>query len=434
MLFCHDSSTLKAQPVFSFSAFSVSVFSLAAPRQDLLAPAEANAHAANFMAHSCNASLGRRVARFFFSPARHPTVLISALFILCTPMLNGALPGTLVAWGDNSRGQITIPADLNGVMAVSAGAYHTMALKSNGAVVVWGWNVAGQTNVPNNLSGVAAISSGYHHCVSLKSDGTVVAWGHNGSGQTNVPAGLSSVKAIDAGEFFTMVLKNDGTVVAWGDNGFLQTNVPAGLNGVTAITAGYSHAAVLKADGTVASWGFGAFGLTNVPVDLNGVAAIASGAYHTVALKSNGTVVAWGFGQAGQTSVPIGLSGVAAIAAGATETVALKSNGTLVAWGSSQYVPPDLNGVTSVTTGGGPGHTVALIGFVSPRLAIQPNGNSVILSWPDTAIDYRAESCANLSSPLTWVNIVGSFQTNSGSINISLPATEAKAFYRLVKP
>ena len=47
------------------------------------------------------------------------------------------------------------------------------------------------------LSGVIAIAAGTYHTVALKSDGTVVAWGLNASGQTSVPAGLSGVSAIE---------------------------------------------------------------------------------------------------------------------------------------------------------------------------------------------------------------------------------------------
>jgi len=82
-----------------------------------------------------------------------------------------------------------------------------------------------------------AIAAGAYHSVVLKSDGTVFAWGNNNWGQTNVPAGLSSVVAIAAGGYHSLALKADGTVVAWGFNGWGQTNVPAGLSNVVAIAA-----------------------------------------------------------------------------------------------------------------------------------------------------------------------------------------------------
>lgn len=79
------------------------------------------------------------------------------------------------------------------------------------------------------LNGVTAIAAGQYHTVALMNNGTVSAWGYNGSGQlgdgttTNrlspvaVP-GLTGVMAIAAGGYHTVALENNGAVVAWGDN------------------------------------------------------------------------------------------------------------------------------------------------------------------------------------------------------------------------
>jgi alpha-tubulin suppressor-like RCC1 family protein len=47
----------------------------------------------------------------------------------------------------------------------------------SGKVVAWGYNGQGQTNVPSGLTDVKAISAGGYHSLALKDDGTVVAWG-----------------------------------------------------------------------------------------------------------------------------------------------------------------------------------------------------------------------------------------------------------------
>ena len=58
-------------------------------------------------------------------------------------------------------------------MAISAGADHTVGLKSDGSVVAVGDNSYGQCNV-DSWADIVAISAGTDYTVGLKSDGTVV--------------------------------------------------------------------------------------------------------------------------------------------------------------------------------------------------------------------------------------------------------------------
>jgi len=263
--------------------------------------------------------------------------------------------GTVIAWGYNEYGQTDVPAGLSGVTAISAGYYHSLALKSDGTVVAWGRNSYGQASVPAGMSGVIAIAAGGYHSLALKNDGTVVAWGDNNAYQSTVPAGLSDVTAIAAGVDYSLALKSDGTVVAWGWNANGQLNIPADLSGVTAIAAGDYHNLALKSDGTVVAWGRNVEGQANIPAGLSGVIAIAAGFDHNLALESDGTVIAWGNNNVGQINVPVGLSGVIAFAAGSGYSLALKSDGTVVAWGSDGFgkasPPSGLIGVTAISAG-----------------------------------------------------------------------------------
>lgn len=270
--------------------------------------------------------------------------------------------GTIVAWGDNSYGQIAIPAGLTDVKSVVAGTYHMIALKSNGTAVALGGNSFGQTNVFSGLTGIVDIADGATHTLALKDDGTVVAWGAYASehnyGQTIVPTGLSDVVAISAGYAHSVALKRDGTVVAWGFNAWGQTDISSGLSGVVAIGAGGFHTVALEGDGTVVAWGIDSEeGAIDVPAGLSEVVSIAVGYYHTIALKRDGSIVTWGSNQYGQLDVPEGLSDVVAIAAGPSHSVALTSDGTVVAWGSNAdgeiNVPTGLSGVVAIAAGGG---------------------------------------------------------------------------------
>ncbi|MCL2149493.1 MAG: hypothetical protein FWH51_00975 [Dehalococcoidia bacterium] len=384
--------------------------------------------------------------------------------------------GTVWAWGQNYYGQlgdgtttssstpvqVINPMDVTGfltdIVAVSAGYYHTVALKADGTVWAWGYNFYGQLGdstdahryspiqVPGLLE-VAAISAGYAHTVALKADGTVWAWGLNSAGQlgndsstdswipdqVREPWGgvnyLTDIIAISAGGYHAIALKSDGagegTLWSWGDNDFGQLGDGTAVNRLApvqvvyynfiAVSAGYSHTMALKYDGTVWAWGWNNLGqLGNgstansfKPVQVRGlggagfltdIVTVAAGNYYTVALKEDGTVWAWGYNSQGQLgdgtngaganrSVPVRvidptddtgfLTGIMAVAAGVNNTVALKEAGTVWTWGggllgngttASSSVPVRvidptddtgfLTGITAVATG--QDHTVAL--------------------------------------------------------------------------
>ncbi|HYM53765.1 MAG TPA: hypothetical protein VES97_00270, partial [Solirubrobacteraceae bacterium] len=108
-----------------------------------------------------------------------------------------------MTWGQNNYGQLgdgtTEPfsdapmavSGLSGVSAIAAGLRHNLALLGNGTGMAWGDDIDGQlgdgnvgthTGVPvavSGLSGVVAIAAGAHHSLALLGNGTVMAWGSN---------------------------------------------------------------------------------------------------------------------------------------------------------------------------------------------------------------------------------------------------------------
>lgn len=205
----------------------------------------------------------------------------------------------------STPGRLTDPGALEGrrVTAIAAGLTHSLALCSDGTLAAWGWNSSGQLGdgtttaspVPvavdqsGALAGktIVAIVAGANHSLALCDDGSLFAWGSNSHGQLGtgdttgtivpVPSGTGGalagkfITAVSSGQFHTLALASDGTLAAWGSgsSGRLghgstgSSNVPVAvvtggvLDGktVVGIDAGPDHSLAWCADGTLVSWG-----------------------------------------------------------------------------------------------------------------------------------------------------------------------------------
>lgn len=187
---------------------------------------------------------------------------------------------------------------LTGIVAIAVGQFHSLVLTAGGTVLAWGDNTYGQIGdgtmtlrsapVAVDLPGRAvAIAAGGAHSLALLADGTVYAWGFNGDGELGdgnggfgafspvpipvlAPDGqnpLTGIVALAAGNSHSLALTADGQAFAWGDNADGELGDGTGGDG----TAAHDSAAPVPVKG-VGSTG-----------SLSRVTLLAGGGAHSLA-------------------------------------------------------------------------------------------------------------------------------------------------------
>ena len=312
--------------------------------------------------------------------------------------------GSLWTWGQNYYGQLgtgtsstqqsesnPVPVKImEGVATVSAGQYHSLALKTDGSLWAWGKNHFGEigngtytgiqpgtSTYTNNdklapvkiMDNVAFISAGDDHSMAIKKDGSLWAWGRNTDGQlgdgtiVNRPTPIKIMDgavSVSAGSNHTMAIKTDKSLWVWGSNlrgqlGDWTTVTRLSpvkiLDGAAAVSAGRFHSMFIKTDGSLWASGWNNNGQLgdgtktdhSAPVKImDGAAAVSTGNSHTMAIKKDGSLWAWGSNYSGQigdgtmttrqTPVKI-MEGVADVSVGSAHTFAIKSDSSVWAWG-----------------------------------------------------------------------------------------------------
>lgn len=291
--------------------------------------------------------------------------------------------------------------ELGDIVAISAGAQHSLALRADGTVLAWGNNEDGELGIGDllpsfsarpvpvvGITDAVAIAACSFHSLAVLGDGTVRAWGQNLYGKVGIapqvalwvttPAqveGLTDVIDVACGEHTSFAIKSDGTLWAWGYNGLgqlgdgteLHRTAPvqvSGLTNVVDVASSRVHTLALRSDGTVWAWGDSGYvgrgwayqqqtPHTLVPAQVPGIQSatgIAAAGTHSLVRHADGTVSAWGLnlnGELGDPTVflsavePIvvpGLSGVSEVFAGTEyNSAAILADASVLTWGNNEY-------------------------------------------------------------------------------------------------
>jgi alpha-tubulin suppressor-like RCC1 family protein len=265
--------------------------------------------------------------------------------------------GDVFTWGNGHYGQLghgnkdqqLVPKRVEGltnVMDIVVGASHNLAVVEGGAVYTWGCNDEGQLglgdhgagtnrNVPTEVpgvNGVVAVAAGAMHSLVLNRDGTAMVCGMNSSGQLGlgdtddhdtftVVAGLRGVVDIDAGYMHSIAVTAEGEVWTWGKGWamghggdcdtqiLVPTKVTRGGIGeavVVQVAAGSGHTMALTASGELYAWGQGDHGQlghggvegSSMPRVVDGIEGammgMACGGAHSLVITAEGRVLAFG--------------------------------------------------------------------------------------------------------------------------------------------
>ena len=300
--------------------------------------------------------------------------------------------GTLWKWGSGTNTPTQMGTDSNW-KTISKGADHTLAIKTDGTLWAWGSNTYGQcgngifggNEIANPTQiGTAtdwnSVSAGNYHSMAVKTDGTLWALGDNAFGELgigsttnqNLPIQVGTAtnwKSVSASYYFTLALKTDGTLWAWGigSHGQLGTGsfgssnismqVGTSTNWNVVVAGDYRHSVGIKTDGTLWAWGRNNYGELgdgttankNIPTQIgadNDWNFVTSGDESTYAIKTNGTLWGWGYNANGllgdgtttDKHIPtqIGINNTwKKVSLHQNHTIALRTDDNLWAWGNN---------------------------------------------------------------------------------------------------
>jgi alpha-tubulin suppressor-like RCC1 family protein len=245
----------------------------------------------------------------------------------------------------------------------SAGASHSMAIRSDGTLWAWGFNTNGQLGlgVSDNTSRSSPVqvgtstwtnvTAGINYSMAIRSDSTLWAWGLNAAGNlgtNNVTQYYSPVQVSGGGSwsqlnagmlqynapYYTMsgAIDMTGKLFIWGYNTQGQLGIQTGDT-------------INRSSPTQIGVNYDTYIYTPVKIGDSSWTIASAGTHHSAAIRSDGALFTWGsnitygalgLGDTFNRSSPVQLPGTTSwisVSAGMTYTLALRNDGRLFAWG-----------------------------------------------------------------------------------------------------
>ena len=211
--------------------------------------------------------------------------------------------------------------------SVSAGRFHTCAVKAEGLVVCWGDDEEGQASPPSGE--FLSVSAGWAHTCGIRTDRAVECWGSDEDGQSSAPAG--EFRSVSAGRWHTCGVRTDGRAECWGGGEpFHLTSIPRGLrSGLSSVSATEFQSCGVRQDGLIGCWGQGA----PSPRFLF-FTEVSAGGGHSCGIRTNGTVACWGNNDQGQATPPAGTFTSISASMDGRRTCGVRTDGSATCWGA----------------------------------------------------------------------------------------------------
>ncbi|MBD5782085.1 chitobiase/beta-hexosaminidase C-terminal domain-containing protein [Pelagicoccus sp. NFK12] len=141
------------------------------------------------------------------------------------------------------------PDSLQNIISIKAQGDHFMALKEDGTVLAWEDFTRTQITVPQLPEPAVAIACGERRSLALFADGRVAEWGEDGP--LIIHDELGKVVAIEASLDYSVALREDGTVKPWG----LISTIGPSPNDIIDISLNWAGGYALRANGDIIPFG-----------------------------------------------------------------------------------------------------------------------------------------------------------------------------------